>query len=86
MDLGMLGRESPQRSRFGAHLSVEHLLTLDSFYEVLYRESDRLLADEDFAACYDLTTGGASTLLARFAASSIRSMATMKRPSPSASY
>jgi hypothetical protein len=49
----MLGRESPQRSLFGAHLSVEHLLTSGSFYEVLYREADRLLSDEDFTVCYD---------------------------------
>lgn len=53
----MLGRESPQRSLFGAHLSVEHLLPPGSFYEVLYREMDRLISDDDFAACYDLTTG-----------------------------
>jgi transposase len=63
----MLGRESPQRSLFGAHLSVEHLLSPGSFYEVLYREADQLLRDEDFAACYDPTTGRPSVPPSRMA-------------------
>ncbi len=63
----MLGRESPQRSLFGAHLSVEHLLAPGTFYDVLSRESDRLLSDDDFAACYDLTTGRPSVPPSRMA-------------------
>jgi transposase len=63
----MLGRESPQRSLFGAHLSVEHLLPSGSFYDVLYREIDRLISDDDFAACYDLTTGRPSVPPSRMA-------------------
>jgi transposase len=53
----MLGRESEQRSFFDASLAVEGLLERGSFYEVLSREGPRLLGDEDFVACYDVTTG-----------------------------
>lgn len=53
----MLGRESEQRSIFDASLAVEGLLEPGSFYEVLYREGPRLLGDEDFVECYDVTTG-----------------------------
>lgn len=63
----MLGRESRQRSLFGAGLSVEPLLTPGSFYEVLYRDVDRLIRDEDFAACYDNTTGRPSVPPSRMA-------------------
>jgi transposase len=34
---------------------------------VLYREADRLLSDEDFAVCYDLTTGRPSVPPSRMA-------------------
>jgi transposase/IS5 family transposase len=63
----MLGRESPQRSLFGAALPVERLLTPGSFYEVLYRDVDRLLRDDDFAACYDGALGRPSVPPARMA-------------------
>jgi transposase len=63
----MLGRASPQRSLFGAALSVEHLLTPGSFYAVLYRDVDRVLRDDDFADCYDTTTGRPSISPARMA-------------------
>lgn len=63
----MLGRESPQRSLFGAYLAVEHLLTPGSFYAVLYRDADRLIRDDDFADCYDTTTGRPSVPPARMA-------------------
>lgn len=53
----MLGREDAQRSLFDASLAVEGLLEPGSFYEVLYREGPRLLSDEDFVECYDVTTG-----------------------------
>lgn len=63
----MLGRENPQQSLFGASLAVEHLLAPNSFYAVLYRDADRLLRDEDFADCYDTTTGRPSVPPARMA-------------------
>ena len=63
----MLGRERSQRSLFDAGLSVEHLLTPGSFYEVLYRDVDRLLRDEDFVGCYDNTTGRPSVPPGRMA-------------------
>ena len=53
----MLGLESGQRSFFDAGLAVEGLLEAGSFYEVLYRLGPKLLSDEDFADCYDVTTG-----------------------------
>jgi transposase/IS5 family transposase len=53
----MLGLESGQRSFFDAGLAVEGLLEEGSFYEVLYRLGPKLLSDEDFADCYDVTTG-----------------------------
>jgi len=53
----MLGRESEQKSFFDASLAVEGLLERGSFYETLYREGPRLLSDEDFVECYDVTTG-----------------------------
>jgi transposase/IS5 family transposase len=53
----MLGHESEQRSFFDASLAVEAMLEPGSFYEVLCREGPRLLSDEDFADCYDVTTG-----------------------------
>ncbi|MEJ2204306.1 MAG: IS1182 family transposase [Gemmatimonadota bacterium] len=53
----MLGREDEQRSFFDASLAVEGLLEPGSFYETLYREGPRLLRDEDFVECYDVTTG-----------------------------
>jgi transposase len=53
----MLGREDGQRSFFDACLEVEGLLEAGSFYETLYREGPRLLSDEDFLDCYDVTTG-----------------------------
>lgn len=53
----MLGRESEQRSFFDASVAVEGLLAPGSFYETLYREGPRLLSDEDFVDCYDVTTG-----------------------------
>lgn len=53
----MLGRESEQRSFFDASLAVEGLLESGSFYETLYREGPRLLSDDDFVECYDVTTG-----------------------------
>lgn len=53
----MLGREDEQRSFFDASLAVEGLLEPGSFYETLYREGPRLLSDEDFVDCYDVTTG-----------------------------
>lgn len=53
----MLGRESEQRSWFDASLAVEDLLEPGSFYEVLYRHAPRLLSDDDFLECYDVTTG-----------------------------
>jgi len=53
----MLGHESEQRSFFDASLAVEEILEPGSFYEVLCREGSRLLSDEDFAECYDVTTG-----------------------------
>lgn len=53
----MLGLESGQRSFFDAGLAVESLLEGGSFYEVLYRLGPKLLSDEDFADCYDVTTG-----------------------------
>jgi len=53
----MLGRESGQRSWFDAGLAVEGLLEAGRFYEVLYRLGPKLLSDEDFADCYDVTTG-----------------------------
>ena len=63
----MLGRENPQQSLFGASLAVEHLLAPNSFYAVLYRDADRLLRDEDFADCYDTTTGRPSVPPVRMA-------------------
>ena len=63
----MLGRDNPQQSLFGASLAVEHLLAPNSFYAVLYRDADRLLRDEDFANCYDTTTGRPSVPPARMA-------------------
>jgi transposase/IS5 family transposase len=53
----MLGREREQRSFFDASLAVEDLLEPGSFYEVLHRHGPRLLSDEDFLDCYDVTTG-----------------------------
>lgn len=53
----MLGVEDGQRSFFDASLAVEGLLEPGSFYETLYREGPRLLSDEDFVDCYDVTTG-----------------------------
>lgn len=53
----MLGLDSGQRSFFDAGLAVEGLLEAGSFYEVLYRLGPKLLSDEDFADCYDVTTG-----------------------------
>ncbi len=53
----MLGLESEQRSFFDASSAVEGMLDPGSFYEVLCREGPRLLSDEDFASCYDVTTG-----------------------------
>ena len=53
----MLGQESEQRSFFDASSAVEGMLEGGSFYEVLCREGPRLLRDEDFASCYDVTTG-----------------------------
>lgn len=53
----MLGVDSGQRSFFDAELAVEGLLEAGSFYEVLYRLGPKLLSDEDFADCYDGTTG-----------------------------
>jgi transposase/IS5 family transposase len=53
----MLGREREQKSFFDASLAVEGLLEPGSFYETLYREGSRLLSDEDFVGCYDVTTG-----------------------------
>jgi transposase/IS5 family transposase len=53
----MLGLDSGQRSFFDAGLAVEGLLEPGSFYEVLYRLGPRLLSDEDFSDCYDMTTG-----------------------------
>lgn len=53
----MLGRESEQRSFYDASLAVEGLLEPGSFYETLYREGPRLLSDDDFVDCYDVTTG-----------------------------
>ena len=53
----MLGQESEQRSFFDASLAVEDLLETGSFYEVLYRLGPKLWRDEDFAGCYDVTTG-----------------------------
>ena len=53
----MLGLESEQRSFFDASSAVEGMLDRGSFYEVLCREGPRLLRDEDFASCYDVTTG-----------------------------
>lgn len=53
----MLGREGEQKSFFDASLAVEDLLEPGSFYEVLYRHGPRLLCDDDFVECYDVTTG-----------------------------
>jgi transposase/IS5 family transposase len=53
----MLGREREQRSFFDASLAVEDLLEPGSFYEVLHRHGPRLLSDDDFLDCYDVTTG-----------------------------
>ena len=53
----MLGLESEQRSFFDASSAVEGMLDRGSFYEVLCREAPKLLSDEDFASCYDVTTG-----------------------------
>jgi len=53
----MLGREREQKSFFDASLAVEDLLEPGSFYEVLYRHGSRLLSDDDFLECYDVTTG-----------------------------
>jgi hypothetical protein len=53
----MLGKDSGQRSFFDAGLAVEGLVEPGSFPEVLSRLGPRLLADEDFADCYDVTTG-----------------------------
>ena len=53
----MRGRESPQRSLFGAHLPVKYLIPTDTFYDVLYRQSECPFSEDDFAAHYDLTTG-----------------------------
>ena len=53
----MLGRESEQKSFFDASLAVEDLLEPGSFYDVLYRYGPRLVSDDDFLDCYDLTTG-----------------------------
>lgn len=53
----MLGREREQKSLFDASLAVEDLLEPGSFYEVLYRHGSRLLSDDDFLGCYDVTTG-----------------------------
>lgn len=53
----MLGRESEQKSFFDASLAVEDMLEPDSFYEVLHRHGPRLLSDDDFLDCYDVTTG-----------------------------
>ena len=53
----MLGQESKQRSFFDAAFAVEDLLEAGSFYEVLYRLGPKLWTDEDFADCYDVTTG-----------------------------
>ncbi len=52
----MLGVDSGQRSLFDADLAVEELLNEGSFYEVLYRLGPRLLLDEEFSECYDVTT------------------------------
>ena len=53
----MLGQESEQRSFFDASTAVEGILEPGSFYAVLCREGPRLLTDEEFASCYDVTTG-----------------------------
>ena len=53
----MLGQDDLQRSFFDAGLAVEDLLKPDDFYGVLYRLGPKLLSDEDFADCYDGTTG-----------------------------
>ncbi len=53
----MLGRESEQKSFFDASLAVEDLLEPGSFYAVLYRHGPRLISDDDFLDCYDVTTG-----------------------------
>ena len=53
----MLGHESEQRSFFDASSAVEGMLEAGSFYEVLCREGPRLLSDDDFVTCYDVTTG-----------------------------
>ncbi len=63
----MLGREVEQHSLFGAHLTVEHLLVRGSFYDVLFREGARLLSDDDFADCYDVTNGRPSVPPSRMA-------------------
>jgi len=63
----MLGREVAQRSLFEAYLTVEHLLPPGSFYDVLVREGRRLLSDDDFADCYDLTNGRPSVPPSRMA-------------------
>lgn len=53
----MLGRESEQRSFFDAGFAVEGLLEPGSFYEALHRLGRRLVTDDDFVDCYDVTTG-----------------------------
>jgi len=53
----MLGREGEQRSFFDAGFAVEGLLEPGSFYEALHRLGARLVTDDDFVDCYDVTTG-----------------------------
>lgn len=53
----MLGRDTLQKSFFDAGLAIEHLLNPGGFYEALHRLGPRLVSDDDFVDCYDVTTG-----------------------------
>jgi transposase/IS5 family transposase len=53
----MLGREGEQCSFFDAGFAVEGLLEPGTFYDALHRLGPRLVRDDDFVDCYDVTTG-----------------------------